>query len=78
MDLSWLGLALACLLLRTSQNLLINSLGWAHPPGVLAAPCHQRVTSPAARLAQDHPGFHDPVYKQRRVDICNLARTHRM
>jgi len=21
-------------------------------------------------------GFHDPAYKQRRVDICNLAKTH--
>ncbi len=31
-----------------------------------------------AQPVQDHPGFHDAVYKQRRVDICNLARTHQM
>lgn len=29
-------------------------------------------------LSQDHPGFHDAAYKQRRVDICNLARLHRI
>ncbi|KAL4429618.1 hypothetical protein ABPG77_008667 [Micractinium sp. CCAP 211/92] len=32
----------------------------------------------AAELSEDHPGFLDPAYKQRRVDICNLARGHRI
>ena len=27
-------------------------------------------------LTPDHPGFHDPAYKQRRVDICTVARSH--
>lgn len=29
-----------------------------------------------ANLAEDHPGYHDDAYKQRRVDICNIASTH--
>jgi hypothetical protein len=33
---------------------------------------------PCLRFLQDHPGFNDAAFKQRRVDICNLARTHRM
>lgn len=32
----------------------------------------------SSELAEDHPGFRDAAYKQRRVDICNLARAHRM
>ncbi|KAL4458367.1 hypothetical protein ABPG75_013232 [Micractinium tetrahymenae] len=32
----------------------------------------------AAELSEDHPGFYDAAYKQRRVDICNLARGHRI
>jgi hypothetical protein len=30
----------------------------------------------SAELAEDHPGFGDPAYIQRRGYICNLARTH--
>ena len=40
------------------------------PPGLHALPC--------LAMPQDHPGFADPAYKQRRVDICNLARSHQM
>lgn len=29
-------------------------------------------------LSEDHPGYLDTFYKQRRADICNLAREHRM
>ncbi|PSC71499.1 chloroplast phenylalanine hydroxylase [Micractinium conductrix] len=32
----------------------------------------------SAELSEDHPGFHDAAYKQRRVNICNLARSHRI
>lgn len=31
-----------------------------------------------ADLAEDHPGFRDQAYKDRRRDIGNLARTHRV
>lgn len=41
-------------------------------PSLLACPL------PLALPLQDHPGFRDAAYKQRRVDICHLARTHRM
>eukprot|EP00884_Botryococcus_braunii_P008605 jgi/Botrbrau1/17746/Bobra.0127s0010.2 len=29
-----------------------------------------------AELAEDHPGFHDEAYKQRRMNIGNMARAH--
>ncbi|WIA37157.1 hypothetical protein OEZ86_014117 [Tetradesmus obliquus] len=29
-----------------------------------------------AELSEDHPGFHDEAYKQRRVMIANIARQH--
>ncbi|EFN54228.1 hypothetical protein CHLNCDRAFT_24756, partial [Chlorella variabilis] len=29
-------------------------------------------------LSEDHPGYLDTFYKQRRADICNLAREHRI
>jgi phenylalanine-4-hydroxylase len=29
-----------------------------------------------ADLSEDHPGYHDDAYKQRRVDIANSARAH--
>eukprot|EP00775_Hariotina_reticulata_P012297 gene12297-12433_t len=29
-----------------------------------------------ADLAEDHPGYHDQQYKQRRVMIANIARQH--
>lgn len=45
----------------------------------LQPPHNTMVTLPLSSLyLQDHPGFHDAAYKQRRVDICNLARSHRM
>lgn len=31
-----------------------------------------------ADLAEDHPGFHDPAYKQRRAWLAEMAKTHRM
>jgi hypothetical protein len=33
---------------------------------------------PGAELAEDHPGFRDEEYKQRRVNIATLARAHEM
>ncbi|PNW88432.1 hypothetical protein CHLRE_01g029250v5 [Chlamydomonas reinhardtii] len=31
-----------------------------------------------ADLAEDHPGFHDPAYKQRRAWLAEMAKTHRI
>lgn len=31
-----------------------------------------------AELGAEHPGFADPEYKQRRMDICATARTHQV
>lgn len=45
----------------------------SHPPA-----CAGQILGFGADLSPDHPGFDDAEYKQRRVDICNLARTHRV
>ncbi|KAL4854950.1 Tryptophan 5-hydroxylase 1 [Chlorella vulgaris] len=32
----------------------------------------------SSELSEDHPGFQDSAYKQRRMHICDLARAHRI
>lgn len=45
-------------------------------PRSLAEVDNGQILGFGADLSKDHPGFEDPDYKQRRVDICNLARSH--
>ncbi len=49
-----------------------------HIPRTLAEVDNGKILGFGADLSDDHPGYHDAAYKQRRVDICNIARTHEM
>lgn len=64
-----------------SSTQAARSLPHAHAHTLPAAPSSASPTTPLLHCAppsQDHPGFQDAAYKQRRVDIANLARAHRM
>ena len=41
-----------------------------------ALPLAGQILGFGAELGAEHPGFDDPEYKQRRMDICATARTH--
>ena len=47
-------------------------------PQSLSQVDHGKILGFGADLAEDHPGFNDAAYKQRRMDIARLAHSHQM
>lgn len=59
-------------------NIADSSVAYPKVPQSLADVDNGKILGFGQDLAEDHPGYHDPSYKQRRIDICNLAKTHKI
>lgn len=62
----------------TSTSVATTEFDERRIPASIADVDNGQIMGFGADLAEDHPGFGDQAYKDRRTSIANMARAHRV